>query len=79
MFEKLKSKMSDTPTEIKRLYRSKKDRMLGGVCGGMAEYFNTDPVLIRILWVIFSLITAVLTGILAYAICWIIIPENPDQ
>ncbi|ODS35837.1 hypothetical protein BEH94_05635 [Candidatus Altiarchaeales archaeon WOR_SM1_SCG] len=71
--------MSDTPTEIKRLYRSKKDRMLGGVCGGMAEYFNTDPVLIRILWVIFSLITAVLTGILAYAICWIIIPENPDQ
>jgi len=79
MFEKLKSKMSDTPTEIKRIYRSKKDRMLGGVCGGMAEYFNTDPVLIRILWVIFSLITAVLTGILAYAICWIIIPENPDQ
>jgi len=79
MFEKLKSKMSDTPTEIKRIYRSKKDRMVGGVCGGMAEYFNTDPVLIRILWVIFSLITAVLTGILAYAICWIIIPENPDQ
>ena len=64
-------------TEIKRLYRSKKDKILGGVCGGMAEYFNIDPTLIRILWVIFTLMGG--SGILAYIICWIIIPENPGQ
>jgi len=64
---------------MKRLYRSKKDRMLYGVCGGIAEYFNIDPTLIRLLWVIFSLLGAVVTGILAYVICCIIIPENPEQ
>ena len=68
-----------TKTEVRKLYRSKKDKMLGGVCGGMAEYFNIDPVLIRVLWVTFTLISAGLGGILAYIICWLIIPENPDQ
>ena len=68
-----------TNTEVRKLYRSKKDKMLGGVCGGMAEYFNIDPVLIRVLWVTFTLISAGLGGILAYIICWLIIPENPDQ
>lgn len=65
--------------EAKRLYRSKKDRMLYGVCGGIAEYFNVDPTLIRILWVILSLPGVVFPGILAYIICCIIIPENPEQ
>ncbi len=65
--------------EAKRLYRSKKDRMLCGVCGGIAEYFNVDPTLIRILWVILSLPGVVFPGILAYIICCIIIPENPEQ
>lgn len=64
---------------MKRLYRSKKDRMLCGVCGGIAEYFNVDPTLIRILWVILSLLGVVFPGILAYIICCIIIPENPEQ
>jgi len=50
--------------------------MPGGVCGGMAEYANMDPVLIRVLWVIFTLLGG--SGILAYVICWIIIPENPN-
>ena len=68
-----------TKTEVRKLYRSKKDKMLGGVCGGMAEYFNIDPVLIRVLWVTFTLISAGLGGILAYIICWLIIPENPNQ
>lgn len=64
---------------MKRLYRSKKDRMLCGVCGGIAEYFNVDPTLIRILWVILSLPGVVFPGILVYIICCIIIPENPEQ
>ncbi|MEA3254674.1 MAG: PspC domain-containing protein [Candidatus Altiarchaeota archaeon] len=62
----------------KRLYRSKKERMLGGVCAGIAEYFDVDPTLIRVVWV---LITAfgIIPGILAYLVCWIIIPENPEK
>lgn len=63
-----------TKKKIKRLYRSKKDKIFGGVCGGMGDYFEIDPVLIRILWVIGSLLMG--AGILAYIIAWIIIPEK---
>ena len=63
--------------QIKRLYRSGKNRVLGGVCGGLGEYFNVDPVIIRILWVAFSLLYGV--GILAYILAWIIVPMNPDH
>ena len=61
--------------KIKRLYRSGKDKILGGVCGGIAEYFGVDPVIIRLLWVLFAL--AYGTGIFLYIIAWIIIPRNP--
>ena len=60
--------------EVKRLYRSKRDRVLAGVCAGIGEYFDVDPVLVRVLWVIFSLLYG--AGILAYIIAWIIIPEK---
>ncbi len=60
-------------SDIKRLYRSKTNRVLGGVCGGIGEYFNVDPVLIRVLWVI-GFFTAGI-GFLAYLIAWIIIPD----
>lgn len=58
----------------KRIYRSAKDRMLGGVCGGIGEYFDVDPTIIRLIAVVFALSGA---GILAYIIAWIIIPEQP--
>ena len=69
-------KTSETP---KRLYRSGKDKMLAGVCGGIAEYFNVDPTLIRLLWVGFTLLTFVplAAGIIFYIIAWVIIPRNP--
>lgn len=63
---------------VRRLYRSAKEKILGGVCGGIAEYFNVDPVLIRLLWII-GLFVSVGTLILAYFIFWIIIPRNPDH
>jgi len=63
-------------SKVKRLYRSS-NRILGGVCSGIADYFNTDPTIVRILWVLFSLIYGV--GILFYLICWFIIPKNPRQ
>ncbi len=58
----------------KRLYRSKKNRVMAGVCGGIGEYFNIDPTLIRLLWILF--IFAGGSGILAYIIAWIIIPKE---
>ena len=60
----------------KRLFRSKKNRMIAGVCGGIGEYSNTDPTLIRLLWALITLFTMG-TGIIAYIIAWIIIPEKP--
>jgi phage shock protein C len=71
------AKKSSRRAAIKRLYRSGKDKILGGVCGGMAEYFNIDPTIVRILWILFSL--AYGSGILAYIIAWIIIPRNPKD
>ena len=65
--------MSD---EIKRLYRSRDERMLGGVCGGLAEYLHTDPTLIRVLFVLFALAGG--PGIIAYLIMWIIVPLEPS-
>jgi len=59
----------------KRLYKSRNEKKLAGVCGGIAEYFDTDPTLIRLLWVIFSLAGG--CGILAYIIAAIIMPNEP--
>ncbi|RLI98279.1 MAG: PspC domain-containing protein [Candidatus Aenigmatarchaeota archaeon] len=61
----------------KRLYRSGNDRIIGGVCGGLGEYFGIDPVIIRLAWVLFSLVYG--AGILLYIIAWIIVPRNPGH
>jgi phage shock protein PspC (stress-responsive transcriptional regulator) len=68
--------IKQTQKQIKRLYRSKSDRVLGGVCAGIANYFKIDPVLVRLIWVIFTLLSIGL-GIVAYLIAWIIVPEDP--
>jgi len=60
----------------KKLYRSIKDRKIAGVCGGMAEYFDADPTIVRLLWAL-TLIFGILPTIIAYIICWIVIPEKP--
>lgn len=62
----------------KRLYRSGNEKMLAGVCGGMAEYFGLDPVLVRIIWVIFAL-ASFGTAILIYIVLWLIIPKHPGH
>lgn len=63
--------------EVRKLYRSTADRMLGGVCGGLAEYFSIDSTLMRILWVLFTFAGG--AGILMYIIALIIIPLNPGE
>ena len=61
----------------KRLYRSRKNRMIAGVCGGIGEYFDVDPTIIRLLWILF--IFAGGAGILAYIVAWVVVPERPDD
>ena len=65
--------MPDAP--VKRLYRSRTDKKIAGVCGGIARYLDIDPVVPRLIWVIFAL--AFGTGLLAYVICWLVIPMEP--
>ena len=59
----------------KKLYRSRKDSVIGGVCGGLAEYFNLDKSLMRIIWAIAMFAGGI--GFLPYIIAWIVIPEEP--
>ncbi|MDR0796170.1 MAG: PspC domain-containing protein [Tannerella sp.] len=59
--------------EQKRLYRSTKDKMIGGICGGIAEYFDLDPTLVRIGYILLSVFT-VFSGVIAYFILWIVMP-----
>jgi phage shock protein C len=65
-------------TETKRLYRSRSDSMLGGVCGGLAQYFGMDSTVVRLLWVILSIFPGtIIGGIIVYLIFVIIVPEEP--
>lgn len=58
----------------KKLYRSK-NRIIAGVCAGIAEYLNIDPTVVRVVWTILTL-CSLGVGILAYIICWILMPEK---
>lgn len=60
----------------KRLYRSRTERWLAGVCGGLGQYFGIDATLVRVLFVIFALTFG--SGFLIYLVLWIIIPNEPE-
>jgi phage shock protein C len=64
---------------MKKLMRSRKDKMIAGVCAGLAKYFNLDPTLVRIVYVLVSIFSIAFPGILVYIIMWIIIPEANDE
>jgi phage shock protein PspC (stress-responsive transcriptional regulator) len=62
-----------------RLTLSDTDRKLAGVCGGLAEYFNVDATMIRVVWVVLSILFgAVIGGVVAYLLAWIIMPRRQD-
>ena len=61
----------------KKLYKSVKDRKLTGVCGGIAEYFDIDSSIVRIVWLVLILCAG--TGLLAYIICAIVLDDNPNE
>lgn len=60
----------------KKLYRSNRKKMLGGVCGGFSDYFNIDVTIVRLLCVA-AVIFGFGSGIILYLVCWLIIPEEP--
>ena len=60
-----------------RLYRSRRVKVLGGVAGGLAQYFNIDPIIVRILFVVFTLMHGM--GLVLYIILWIVVPEEPFE
>ena len=60
--------------KMKKLYRSNKNKVLAGVCGGIGEYLDVDPIIIRLLWLLFAL--GMGTGIIVYIIAWLIIPKK---
>ncbi len=61
----------------KRLYKSKTNRTICGVCGGIGEYFDIDPTIVRILWIVFTFAGG--SGILAYIICALVMSNAPDD
>lgn len=63
--------------EIKRLHRSRSEKRLAGVCGGIGLFLGIDPVIVRLIWIILSLFTWIIPGLLAYVLAWIIVPEEP--
>ena len=60
----------------KRLYKSNNNKMIDGVCGGIAEYFSIDPTLVRLGWILFCALGG--SGFLAYLIAALIIPRRPE-
>lgn len=61
----------------KRLTRSNKDKMLGGVCGGIADYLMVDPTVVRLIFALVTFFTAIVPGIMVYLIMWIVVPQEP--
>ena len=68
--------MDSTTSVPRRLYKSRQSRMIDGVCGGIAEYFEIDPTIVRILMVLFCMMGG--TGFLLYIVAMVIMPVNPD-
>lgn len=69
---------ASTPTGVpvaKRLMRSSRDKKIAGVCAGLAEYFDLDPTIIRVVWLLAIFLGG--TGVLAYLILWIVLPVAP--
>jgi len=59
---------------LKKLYRSNKNKVIAGVCGGLGEYYDVDPTVIRLVWIIATVFTAVIPGALIYLLAIMIMP-----
>jgi phage shock protein C len=61
----------------KRLVRPRQERKIAGVCAGLAEYFDLDITLVRVLWLVVTFFSALVPGLIAYFVAWIVMPEEP--
>ena len=61
----------------KKLYRSETDKVLAGVCGGLAEYFDIDSVLLRLIWVLIVVMSGIFPGVIVYILAILIVPKRP--
>ncbi|MFC1663951.1 PspC domain-containing protein [Patescibacteria group bacterium] len=64
---------------MKRFYKSKENKVFTGVIGGIGEYFDIDPVILRVIWVFIVIFTALIPGIIVYLIASFIIPNKPRE
>ena len=65
-------------TARKRLMRPRANRKIAGVCAGLAEYFDLDVTLVRVLWLVITIFSAIIFGIVGYIVAWIVMPEEPQ-
>jgi phage shock protein C len=65
------------PAQQKRLVRSATNCRLAGVCGGLGEYLDVDPTLVRLVWALLTIFSGFVFGVVAYFICWIVMPVGP--
>ncbi len=63
---------------MKRLYLSTTDKKLAGVCGGLGEYFDIDPTVVRLLFVVLGIITGVFPFVVGYLLAWLLVPRHPE-
>jgi len=64
--------------ETKKLYRSRTDRMIGGVCGGLGKYLSLDGTVLRLIAVVLMLLTGIVPGVIAYLVVMLIMPLEPE-
>ncbi|MEK6570870.1 MAG: PspC domain-containing protein [Bacteroidota bacterium] len=64
---------------MKRLYLSSADKKIAGVCGGMAEYMEVDPTIVRLFTVVLAIVTAVFPVLIGYLLAWMIMPHKPVE
>jgi phage shock protein C len=63
---------------VKKLYRSDKNKVFAGICGGIGEYFNVDPVMLRLFWIMVTIFTGVFPGLIFYILSIIIVPKKTE-
>ncbi len=63
----------------KKLYRSRNNRLVAGVCAGLGDYLNMDPTVVRLLFVLLTVITQFVPGLILYIIMMFIVPEDPNE
>jgi phage shock protein C len=69
--------MNQPNLSYKKLYRSRKEKLIAGVCAGLAEYFGVDPTWIRLIFILFAILGG--SAVLVYLIMWVIVPLSPEN